>query len=102
MRYWKLRDSTLVCAFSIALESVLFSIGVSSSRLKRLHQVRDALAAKQAQQIVFQREVEARLARVALTAGTAAQLVVDTAGIVALGADDEEAARLADLVRLDR
>ena len=29
------RNGSLVCAFSIALESVLFSIGVSSSRLKR-------------------------------------------------------------------
>ena len=68
--------------------------------VEALHQVRDALAAKQAQQIVFKREVEARLARVALTAGTAAQLVVDTAGIVALRADDEQAPCLADLVRL--
>ena len=47
---------------------------------------------KQAHQVVLQREVELGFARVALPAGTAAQLVVDAAGLVALGADDAEAA----------
>ena len=37
-------------------------------------------------------EVEARAARVALAAGAAAQLVVDAARLVALGADDVQAA----------
>ena len=46
------------------------------------------------------REVEAALTGVALTAGTAAQLVVDAAGLVALGAQDEQAAGCADLVGL--
>ena len=41
---------------------------------------------------VFQRQVEARGTRVALAAGTAAQLVVDAARFVALGADDVQAA----------
>ena len=44
-------------------------------------------------------DVEPGLAGVALTAGTAAELVVDAAGFVALGADDEQAAGLADLLR---
>ena len=39
-----------------------------------------------------ERQVEPGLARVALTAGTTAQLVVDAARLVALGADDVEAA----------
>ena len=73
-------------------ESILFSMGVSSSRSMRLHEVRDALAAEQAHEVVLQREIEARLARVALTAGTAAELIVDAAGVVALGADDEQTA----------
>ena len=54
------------------------------------------------------RQEEARLARVALAAGAAAQLVVDPARLVALGADDEQAAGLEHLLvvvgdaRLDR
>jgi hypothetical protein len=42
--------------------------------------------------IAFQRQVEARRARVALAAGTTAQLVVDAARLVALGGDDAQAA----------
>ena len=49
---------------------------------------------------IFEREVELRGARVALAAGAAAELVVDTAGLVALGADDGKAARGAHLLAL--
>ena len=48
--------------------------------------------AEDAHQIVIEREIEAAFARVALTAGAAAELVVDAAGLVALGAEDEETA----------
>ena len=48
--------------------------------------------AEDAHQVVFERQVEAARARVALAAGTAAQLVVDAARLVALGADDVQAA----------
>src|SRR5690606_11255819 len=41
--------------------------------------------------VVFQRQVEARGTRVTLASGAAAQLVVDTAAFVALGADDVQA-----------
>ena len=63
-----------------------------------------ARAAEQAHKVVFERQVELRGARVALTAGTAAQLVVDTSAFVALGADDAQAAGLQDalLLRLAR
>jgi len=50
------------------------------------------VAAEQAHEVVLERQVELSLARVALTAGTAAQLVVDTTGFMALGADDGQAA----------
>jgi hypothetical protein len=50
--------------------------------------------AEDAHQVVFEREIEAARARVALTAGTAAQLVVDAPRLVALGADDVQAAGL--------
>ena len=58
---------------------------------------------EQAHEVVLGGQVEARLARVALAAGAAAQLVVDAARLVALGAEDEQAAELLHLlvVRLD-
>ncbi len=61
-----------------------------------------AVAAEQAHEVVFERQVELRGARVALTAGTAAQLVVDAARLVALGADDGEAAGRDDAGRARR
>ena len=48
----------------------------------------------------MQGEVETGLTRVALTAGAAAQLVVDAPRLVALGAEHVEAADLDDLVVL--
>ena len=51
-----------------------------------------AVGAEDAHQIIFQREIEARAAGVALTAGTATQLVVDAAAFMAFGANDEETA----------
>ena len=58
----------------------------------------DAVAGEQAHEVVLGGQVEARLARVALAAGAAAQLVVDPARLVALGAEDEQAAGLHDLL----
>ena len=57
-----------------------------------LHQAGDAVRPEDAHQVVFERQVEARRAGVALAAGAAAQLVVDAAGFVPLGADDVQAA----------
>ena len=65
-----------------------------------VHHVHDALRAEQTHDVVLQREEEARLAGVALTAGTAAELIVDTAGFVALRADDEQTAGGADTLGL--
>ena len=62
-----------------------------------LHHAHHPLRAEQAHDVVLQGEIEAALARVALAA---AELVVDAAGLVALGAQDEQAAYLTDLVRL--
>ena len=58
----------------------------------------DAVAGEQADEVVLGREEEPRLARVALAAGTAAELVVDAPRLVALGAADEQAAGLHDLL----
>ena len=51
-----------------------------------------ALGAEDAHQIVLQRQEELRPAGIALAARAAAQLVVDAAALVPLGADDVEAA----------
>ena len=56
------------------------------------HEVLDAIAAEDAEQVVLQREVEARTAGIALASGTAAQLVVDAARLVPFGAHDVQAA----------
>ena len=55
----------------------------------------DPVAGEQADEVVLAGEVEARLAGVALAAGAAAELVVDAARLVALGAEDVQAAELA-------
>ena len=65
-----------------------------------LHQARDAVRPEDAHQVVFERQVEARRAGIALAAGAAAQLVVDAPRLVALGGDDVEAAERDDLVVL--
>ena len=60
----------------------------------------NALLAEQAQKVVLEREVEARLARVALPPGAAAQLVVDAPRLVTLGADDAQSPEHADGIAL--
>src|ERR1700722_8452246 len=65
-----------------------------------LHQARDAVGPENAHEIVFERQVEARRSRVALTAGAATELVVDAASLVAFGRDDMEPVEGHDLVVL--
>ena len=49
-------------------------------------------ATEDTHEVVLERDIEAGEAGVALASGTAAQLVVDSAGLMALGADDIQAA----------
>ena len=63
-------------------------------QLEAVHDVEDPVAGEQAHDLVLAREVEARLAGVALAARAAAQLVVDAPRLVALGAEHVEAAEL--------
>src|SRR5947199_8804995 len=58
-----------------------------------LHEPLHAVGAEDAQEVVLEREVEAGRARVALPAAAAAELVVNPARFVPLGAEDVEAAR---------
>src|SRR4029077_14834530 len=60
--------------------------------LERAHDRLQALAGEDLEQRVLEGEEEARASRVALAPGAAAQLVVDAARLVALGADDVQAA----------
>ena len=55
---------------------------------------------EQTHELIGQRQVEAGLARIALTTGTTAQLVVDTAGLVALGTKHVQTTELGDLLVL--
>ena len=64
--------------------------------LEAVHDVVDPVAGEQAHEVVLAGEVEARLAGVALAPGAAAELVVDPARLVALGAEDVEAAEVED------
>ena len=58
----------------------------------------DALAAEAPHQVVVQSDVEPRLAGVALASGTPAELVIDAPGLVLLGAENEEASLIDDLL----
>ena len=50
--------STLACAFSMVLESILLSSGVFSSTPEGVHHVEDALAAEQPHEVVLERNIE--------------------------------------------
>ena len=101
MRISKLRSSTVRCARSMAFVTIFASSGTSSGNALPITQF-IAPGREQPHQLVLEREVEAALARVALAAGAASQLVVDAAALVALGAEHVEAAELADLVAVGR
>ena len=68
------------------------SIGTPSSMPRRCIRPEMRSRAEDAHQIVFEREIEARGAGIALAAGAAAELVVDAARLVALRADDVQTA----------
>ena len=102
MRETKFCSSTFFCAFSICFERIDGLHGLVVRELEALDDVVDAVAGEEAHELVLGGEVEAGLARVALAAGAAAQLVVDAARLVALGAEHVEAAELAHpLAELD-
>ena len=97
----KLKPSTRVWALSI--------VSRDEPRLDRrvvveahpLHEAGHPVRREPLHQVVVEREVEARRARVALARGAAAQLVVDAPALVALGADDVQAAGRHDRLVVD-
>ena len=88
----KLKPSTRLCALSIVLRHQPRLDGHVVVEAEPLHQPGHPVAGEALHQVVLEREVEARRARVALAAGAAAELVVDAPRLVALGADDVQAA----------
>ena len=95
MRDSKFCDSIWPWALAIAPVTRLFSIGTSSGILSTWSTRSTQSDLNSRISSSSQRQVEPGLARVALTAGTTAQLVVDAPRLVALGADDVEAAEVA-------
>ena len=92
----KLKPSTRVWALSIVLPTMPDSMYVVLVEPHPLHEPGDPLRGEALHQVVVEGQVEARRAGVALAAGAAAELVVDAAALVALGADDVQAARRDD------
>ena len=66
-------------------------------QIQPVHHPRHPVSAEKPHEVVLQAQIEPGLTGVSLTAGTAAELVVDPAGVVALGTHDKEAARRPDL-----
>ena len=66
--------------------------GLAFLHAEFLHEAGDPVRGKNTHEVIFQRQVEPAGARITLTAGTAAQLVVDTARLVAFGAHNMQAA----------
>ena len=115
-------DLALLVQHLVVLEDVLADLGVLALDLglraldlpgdhlgldrhvlgdvEAVHDRLDRAGAEPPHQLVLQRQVEPGLARVTLPAGAAAQLVVDAAGVVPLGAEHVEPAGLDDLVGL--
>jgi hypothetical protein len=92
LRMSKLRCSTLRCADSSERVTMRVLDRLALGHLQADHDRVQALAGEDLHQRIFERQVEAARTRVALAAGAAAQLVVDAARLVALGADDVQAA----------
>ena len=93
LRTEKFCASTCFCARSMARRDHPVLDRHALFHPQPLHQARDAIRPEDAHQVVFERQVEARRARVALAAGAAAQLVVDAPRLVPLGAEDVQARR---------
>ena len=68
--------------------------GLAFRHFQTLHDRGDAVAGENFQQRIFQRQIKAARTRIALTTGTAPQLIVHAPRFMALGADDVQAAFL--------
>ena len=78
-----------------------FVIRDEGGNAERFHHALDALRAEQPHEVIFQRKIEAGGTGIALTAGTAAQLIVDAAAFMAFGAENVQAAQFAHALAKD-
>src|SRR5437867_7689852 len=81
----------LLSAFDLLGDKPRFD-GYAFLHAEPLHDSRDAFCREDAHQIIFERDIETRRPRIALTSGASAKLIVDAPGLVALRADDVQAA----------
>jgi hypothetical protein len=93
-----LRASTFFCAVSMAFEIHLRDDRLAVGEILVHHPANSVCGPEDAQQVVVEAEVEAAEARIALAARAAAQLVVDPAAFVPLGAEHEQPAGLQHLL----
>mgnify|MGYP006964174292 CR=1 FL=1 len=100
LRISKFRPSSFFWADSMVLGDHPVLDGGVLVDAQSTHQALHAVAAEQTHQIVLEAQIEAGCTGVALTACTAAQLVVDTAALVALSTDDEQTSGSAHLFSL--
>src|SRR3989454_1525908 len=100
-------DVVVLDQVTAGVEVVPFHLGLGALDLSRdqprldrlvigdpqhVHHALDAFAAEDAHQVVIERQEETRGAGVTLAAGAAAELIVDAAALMPLGADDVEPA----------
>ena len=72
--------------------------GFTFRQTQLVHQSLHLFASEDSEQRIFHGQIEAGRTWVTLTAGTSAQLVVDTAGLVTLGTDNSQAAEFHNAV----
>ena len=101
-------SGTEVAAFHTAL-CIFHRVGQNLSvngciliQTQHIHNAHHPIRREQTHQIVLQAQVEVAFTGITLTTGTAAKLIVDTTGFVALGADDEQTAGIPYLLCLFR
>lgn len=88
---------------------ILYGVG-ENRRIYRLvigkpqpvYKSRNPVASEETHEVIFKREIKSALARVALSAGTSAELIVYTAAFMAFRAHDEKTACRLDFFRLRR
>src|SRR5215218_4888418 len=83
---------------ALADQEVLLLLAGLVGRTESVEDPVDAVAGEETDEVVLGREVEARFAGIALTAGAATELVVDPSRLVTLGTEDEQATGLHDLL----
>ena len=76
-----------LCIFNGAIDHLVLN-GFTASIVELVHHVADGLRYEDAHQIIVQRQIESAGSRIALTPGSAPELVVDTTGLVARSADN--------------